>query len=295
MGVGGFSLFLCGVLEAAREIAPMLLARELALLERHAQGAGGDISIGADLACEAIFVKHLSHIAHIDSEESGFIPASVKLDSGAVDSACAPFASAIPTIVLDPLDGSDNYLSGIPYYGASLALCDSAGQVREATVINYCSGEVFYDCAQIVDSAPESSAARNLQTPESMPDTNSSSRATLPLTNATTLKLHFPTLTPLPLAHTSPKCGIFEKAYSNPTLAARLYERHYKFRSLGASALSLAYALEHGFFLFGGQIRRYDALAGLFLCRNLHILEHSDFLLVSQNKQVFGMIQEILA
>lgn len=285
MRVGEFSPFLCGVLEAAREIAPKLLAREHALLERHTQGAGGDISIGADLLCEAIFVKHLSHIAHIDSEESGFIPAGTKADSSFVDSACAPFAHAtpaLPTIVLDPLDGSDNYLSGIPYYGASLALCDSAGQVQEAAVINYCSGEVFYDCVQILDSAPESNLA---------PNTKSSPQATL---NFTALKLHFPTLAPLPLAHTSPKCGIFEKAYSNPTLAAKLRDRHCKFRSLGASALSLAYALEHEFFLFGGQIRRYDALAGLFLCRNLHILEHGDFLLVSQNKQVFGMIGQIL-
>ncbi len=35
------------------------------------------------------------------------------------------------------------------------------------------------------------------------------------------------------------KCGIFEKAYCNPSFATLLYENHLKFRSLGASALSI--------------------------------------------------------
>ena len=63
------SEFLCALLQAAREIIPALATREAHLLQAGAKGAGGDISIGADLLCEAIFVKHLSHIAHIDSEE----------------------------------------------------------------------------------------------------------------------------------------------------------------------------------------------------------------------------------
>lgn len=276
------SPFLQGVLAAAREIAPKLLTRDRALLARHTQGAGGDISIGADLLCEAIFVKHLSHIAHIDSEESGLLESSAKA------------LQDLPTIVLDPLDGSDNYCSGLPYYGASLALCDSSGQVLEAAVINYCSGEVFYDALDsgttARESSPESNAleSRPNPTPESKRDSSS------PLPHSSALKLHFPTHSHLPLAHTNPKCGVFEKAYSHPKLAVALRDRGCKFRSLGASALSLAYALEHGFFLFAGSIRRYDALAGRFLCRNLHILEQSDLLLVSQNQQVFGMIREIL-
>lgn len=75
------SEFLCALLQAAREIIPALATREAHLLQAGAKGAGGDISIGADLLCEAIFVKHLSHIAHIDSEESGFIPAGSQMDT----------------------------------------------------------------------------------------------------------------------------------------------------------------------------------------------------------------------
>lgn len=300
------SEFLCAVLQAAREIIPLLAMREEHLLQAGAKGAGGDISIGADLLCEEIFTKHLSHIGHIDSEESGFIAAGLQNNKDFSDKAqtlssrdlhqqvvaihkstqidChahqaarnddknATYQSVAslekptpkankPIIVLDPLDGSDNYLSNIPYYGASLALCDGTGAVLEAAVINYCSAHIIYG---------------NRHTP-----------------NAT--RIHIFTQEQVSLAPTRAKCGVFEKAYSYPDIARELYVHKLKFRSLGASALSLAYALEHNFFLFCGAIRKYDALAGLFLCRNLHIARGADFLLVSQNKQVFGMIERILS
>ncbi|ETD27685.1 inositol monophosphatase family protein [Helicobacter canis] len=355
------SEFLYATLNAAREIIPLLAMREEHLLQAGAKGAGGDISIGADLLCEEIFTKHLSHIGHIDSEESGFIAAGTQTDSnrdfsdkaqtlssrdlhqqvvaihkkadsrifdknaqnvfspnaarrqdlgdknGALQgesrahtrayvtadspqqnkgyrSALAdvslesPFLAPKPTpktrkaestkesqsfltIVLDPLDGSDNYLSNIPYYGASLALCDSTGAVLEAAVVNFCSAQVIYDHS----SAPHAS------------------------------RIHIFTQEHSPIAPTPAKCGVFEKAYSYPDIARELYTHRLKFRSLGASALSLACALEHNFFLFCGAIRKYDALAGLFLCRNLQIARGADFLLVSQNKQVFGMIERILS
>ena len=75
------SEFLYATLNAAREIIPLLAMREEHLLQAGAKGAGGDISIGADLLCEEIFTKHLSHIGHIDSEESGFIAAGTQMDS----------------------------------------------------------------------------------------------------------------------------------------------------------------------------------------------------------------------
>lgn len=248
------SEFLYATLNAAREIIPLLAMREEHLLQAGAKGAGGDISIGADLLCEEIFTKHLSHIGHIDSEESGFIAAGLQVDSN------RDFRAAL-TIVLDPLDGSDNYLSNIPYYGASLALCDDTGAVLEAAVVNFCSAQVIYDHS----SAPYAS------------------------------RIHIFTQEHSPIAPAPAKCGVFEKAYSYPDIARELYTHKLKFRSLGASALSLAYALEHNFFLFCGAIRKYDALAGLFLCRNLQIARGADFLLVSQNKQVFGMIERILS
>ncbi|MBR2495117.1 inositol monophosphatase family protein [Helicobacter sp.] len=247
------SEFLYATLNAAREIIPLLAMREEHLLQAGSKGVGGDISIGADLLCEEIFTKHLSHIGHIDSEESGLIAASAQIKK--MDSRTAP------TIVLDPLDGSDNYLSNIPYYGASLALCDGTGAVLEAAVVNFCSAQVIYDHS----SAPYAS------------------------------RIHIFTQEHSPIVPTHAKCGVFEKAYSYPDIAREFYIHKLKFRSLGASALSLAYALEHNFFLFCGEIRKYDALAGLFLCRNLQIARGADFLLVSQNKQVFGMIERILS
>ena len=330
------SEFLYATLNAAREIIPLLAMREEHLLQAGAKGAGGDISIGADLLCEEIFTKHLSHIGHIDSEESGFIAAGLQnnkdfsdkaqtlssrdlhqqvvaihkstqidchahqaarndknLSKSAKDSRICDEKSGLSsdwqgsyldgndrrqsrriadlsrkaestnklTIVLDPLDGSDNYLSNIPYYGASLALCDGTGAVLEAAVVNFCSAQVIYDHS----SAPHAS------------------------------RIHIFTQEHSPIAPAPAKCGVFEKAYSYPDIARELYAHKLKFRSLGASALSLACALEHNFFLFCGAIRKYDALAGLFLCRNLQIARGADFLLVSQNKQVFGMIERILS
>ncbi len=237
------SKFLQGVFGASKEIIPTLHDRDTKLLKRYKKGAGGDVSIGADLFCEDIFCKHLLYIANIDSEESGKIKGKGK-----------------DIIVLDPLDGSDNYVCNIPYFGASLALCDKNGVVKEAIVINFCSSEVFYDSSAL--PAPQ--------------------------------KFNLFTHKQMPIGQTIHKCGIFEKAYCNPKIAKKLYKQNLKFRSLGASALSLAYALENNFMLFGGKIRSYDSKAGLFLCRRLEILHTKEFLLVSQNKEVFGMIAKIL-
>ncbi len=240
------SAFLQGLLKASKEIIPILATRKASLLKSHKKGAGGDISIGADLLCEDVFKKHLLQIASIDSEESGKIKSKNPKSS--------------QTIILDPLDGSDNYLSNIPYYGASLALCDKNGVVQEAGIINFCTAEVFYDSTSL--KAPK--------------------------------KLNIFSQKEIQINRTVPKCGIFEKAYSNPKIVKKLYKKNLKFRSLGASALSLAYALENNFMLFGGKIRKYDCRAGLFLCRRLEILHKKDFLLVSQNKEVFGIIAKII-
>ena len=97
--------FIQATLNAGLQIALALNARTPNLYEKHARGAGGDISIGADLLSEEIFITQLSAFGNIDSEEAGF-----------VDNKQAH------TIVIDPLDGSDNFVSGIPYYGASVAL-----------------------------------------------------------------------------------------------------------------------------------------------------------------------------
>lgn len=253
------SEFLRGCVNAGVRLAPILAKRGQEMFVQHSRGAGGDISIGADLLCEGEFGKELLAIGSIDSEESGFIKCSGKSSD---------------IIVLDPLDGSDNYKSNIPYYGASLALCDENGAVKEACIINFCSGDVFYDSLKRGKSA--SPTKLNFFRDEILCQNLASEDSSQP-----------------------PKCGIFERAYCNPSIVARLHTHHIKFRSLGAGALSWVYALEARFLLLGGKSRRYDAMAGQFLARDLHTKEIVDkngsfFLLVSKYKEVFDIVSNAI-
>lgn len=271
------SQFLMGCMKAGAKLAPILAKRDRAMFVRHSKGAGGDISIGADLLCEEEFGEALLGIANLDSEEGGLIK-------------CRGESSDI--IVLDPLDGSDNYLSNIPYYGASLALCDKDGNVKEACIMNFCSGEVFYDRVESKRDCKPSNAQNSL-------DEISPPYTKLHLFREEILRpksiaddKNTPPLQP-------PKCGIFERAYCNPSVVAKLHNHKVKFRSLGAGALSWAYCLEGRFLLLGGKSRRYDAKAGQFLARDLHIREIVDkngafFLLVSKYKEIFDMISGIV-
>ena len=239
-----FTPFVTQCIEAAREIIALLDSGDDALYLKHSQGIGGDVSIGADLECQRIFVKYLLPLAHIDSEESGFIPSP---------------SSTQDIIILDPLDGSDNFLSHIPYYGASLALCDGRKICKEAVVIHFCTQTLIARSGERIFE----------------------------------LSLLNPTPTSL-LSSTSTKCGIFEKAYSNPHIAKLLFDHRLKFRSLGASALSLSLAYKVSFMLFAGNIREYDSKAGLFLCEGLYINHNRDFLLISKDKQIFDTIMQLL-
>jgi myo-inositol-1(or 4)-monophosphatase len=90
-----------------------------------AQGAGGDLSTGIDLAAEAIFVEHLGAFGRIESEESGTI------------------GEGDHTILLDPIDGSSNILGCFPYYGTSAALIGPNGVTVAAAVCNLSTTEIF--------------------------------------------------------------------------------------------------------------------------------------------------------
>ena len=61
-------------------------------------GAGGDISTLLDIKAEDIFVKHLSSFGKIESEESGII------------------GDGTSHIIIDPIDGSFNFINGIPFF-----------------------------------------------------------------------------------------------------------------------------------------------------------------------------------
>lgn len=89
-------------------------------------GFGGDFSSGADLECEKIFIKYLLPFADIFSEESGFVESNSthKLKNA--------------KFIIDPLDGSDNFLSNLPYFGSSVAL-EVNGQIKFSMIFNYAS------------------------------------------------------------------------------------------------------------------------------------------------------------
>lgn len=239
------SKFFEACINASKEIITKLNTKEQALFTKGAVGNGGDISIGADLMSEEIFKRAFLPLCSIDSEESGF------MQGGSSD-----------ILVLDPLDGSDNFLSHIPYYGASLALCDEKREVKEAAIINFCTQTMLFG---------------NLESTWEIP-------LNAPKYAQKILKCDTQ----------SPKCGVFEKAYSNPFFALKLKENGLKFRSLGASALSLSLAHKVKFMLFLGTIREYDCKAGLFLCRDLYISHTQDSLLISKDKQTFAIITRLL-
>lgn len=236
--------FIQATLNAGLQIALNLNNGSANLYEKHSRGAGGDISIGADLLSEGIFREHLSAFGNIDSEECGFI-------NNGKDS----------LIIIDPLDGSDNFLSKIPYYGASVAfrgknIADSVG-----IIMNFCNlsavvhlegknyyGNLAHDFSQF--------SANRIENP--------------------------------------PKCGIFEGAYRNPHICATLNENNIKFRSLGALALSLSLSECVNFVLFDGKKRHYDFEAGFLIAKDLHKIEGEKLVLISKDKQIFDKIARIL-
>jgi len=229
--------------EANREIVEAIRGNfSPMLLQKGEQGAGGDISSGADLLAEEILVRHLGAFGRIESEESGSI------------------GEGAATLIIDPLDGSANFASGFPYYGTSVAMLNEKGILQSAQVCNLASGDVF------VKEAQGALQVQHLFSQEYCLQTE----------------------------HFSPELGLFEKAYANPLVAAALLEAGYKFRSPGATALSLAYAHTVQFFLFVGQSRIYDIVAGLAICEGLEVIVEEDYVIVSQDKNIAQNIERII-
>jgi len=201
-------------------------------------GAGGDVSSGIDLAAEAIFVEHLGRFGTIESEESGRI------------------GSGEHTILLDPIDGSSNILSGFPYYGTSAALIDPSGTTIAACVCNLASQEIFF-------KEPGTPAQRS--------------------------HLFTETLHPY-LPEGAPEIGLFERAYAHPDAVHTLGERALKFRAPGAVALSLVYALQVRYFLYLGTHRPYDFAAGLLFCEELPQVQTEEAVVIAREGEVLEEI-----
>jgi len=208
------------------------------LIEKLGVGEGGDKSMKADLLSEEIFVRNLSSFGKIYSEESGYIGSGGK------------------TVYLDPLDGSDNFAAGLPYYGVSVCLADGE-KPEKSFVCNFANGDYFYK-------------------ENTLEYKNIYGRPTL------TTNRSFSSL------------AIFEKAYANPKVVYALHKNGIKFRSPGALALSLSYSRHASFALFMGKLRIFDIIAALHFLDDMHIYDKDDTLLVSRDKKIFEETLEIV-
>jgi len=210
------------------------------LCEKFDVGAGGDVSSGIDILAEELFVQYLSPFGTIYSEESGII------------------GEGEHRIILDPLDGSDNFLSRIPYYGSSVAL-EIRGEVVAGIICNLVNGEVFVKTNKHFQVA-------NIE------------------------KQHFSDVS----KNICSAVGIFERAYRSTSAAKKLFSAEIKYRIPGASALSFAYASYVDFVIFEGELREYDSKAGLYMCENLYKYEYNGLLLICKDVKQFNYLKNIL-
>lgn len=235
--------FIQAVIESCREVQDLIAnPSDLSFFESFERGHGGDISSGFDLLAEAIFFKNLSSYGSIYSEESGWM---------------SPKSSR--NIILDPIDGSDNFSSLFPYYGISVAL-EENGNTIEAVVCNLANGDLF---------------VRTL---------DEYYRTTL---DALDKKLSIE-------INAKPKIGLFEKGPEHPILGEKLMLNKLKYRSPGALALSLAYAPYVRYVLFLGTMRSFDIQAGLYLSQHLYGYQDERYILLSSDKEVFEQIRLIV-
>jgi len=204
-------------------------------------GAGGDMSSKIDLLAEEIFIKHLSKFGNIYSEECGHINNNKNDD-----------------IIIDPLDGSDNFASNLPYFGTSVAL-RREGKCIVGVIVNLANGEIF------------------------IKDSTNFRRANMKDLDFKKVELN-----------SYSKLGLFERTYCSKGTPEKMRKSGLKYRSPGAFALSLAYAHDVDFVLYEGSMREYDIAAGLFMCEDLFIKKTDELLLVSKNKEIFGKIAEFI-
>ena len=164
------------------------------------------------------------------------------------------------TIIIDPIDGSSNALSMFPYYGTSVAKIDKDGLLDAAVVCNLANKDLF--CT-----------------------TNSTPTMQGKLFSSTFEEQRF---------IQNSQIGLFEKAYANPLLVAKLDENDLKFRAPGAVALSLAYARSVNYVLYVGEFRIYDFAAGLALCEGLEVIVEENYVIVSKDKVIVDKIELLI-
>ncbi len=233
--------FLESVVKANRDIQKLIATNEHSFLcQEISVGAGGDMSRRIDLMAEEVFIKKLKKFGNIYSEECGFVQGVGEFD-----------------IIIDPLDGSDNFASNLPYFGTSVAL-KYKDKCVAAVIVNLANGDIFYKEKDLLQKA-----------------------------NIDTLKF-------IDVEKNSiSKVGIFERSYRSKTLFDKLRQKGMKFRTPGAFALSLAYAHDVTFVVYEGDMRIYDVEAGLYMCDGLNKIIIDDVLIISKDKEIFDRISQL--
>ena len=205
-------------------------------------GFGGDNSLKIDIIFENIFIEHLKEFGNIFSEECGF----------------KDFKKDI-TFIIDPLDGSNNFFSNLPYYGTSVAIKKGeeiiggfvANLALETLVYRFLDDEVVY----------------------------------LSLNSNKELRNRI---------NSSSKVAVFERGYKYPDICKILNDKNIKFRVLGATAISLANARDYDFVLFMGELRAFDIDAAMYICKDLYKIVKNNLIFITKSKDCFNDFKEII-
>ncbi|MDX4040233.1 inositol monophosphatase family protein [Aliarcobacter skirrowii] len=205
-------------------------------------GFGGDNSLKIDIIFENIFIEHLKEFGNVFSEECGF----------------KDFKKDI-TFIIDPLDGSNNFFSNLPYYGTSVAIKKDeeiiggfvANLALETLVYRFLDDEVVY----------------------------------LSLNSNKELKNRI---------NSGSKVAVFERGYKYPDICKILNDKNIKFRVLGATAISLANARDYDFVLFMGELRAFDIDAAMYICKDLYKIVKNNLIFITKSKDCFNDFKEII-
>lgn len=211
------------------------------LKESNTIGYGGDNTLKIDLIAENIFIKHLKKFGDIFSEEVGLLSSNSNIQ-----------------IVIDPLDGSHNFQSGLAYYGSSVAL-KIDGKTKAGFICNLVDKKLTYKIDKEIKRVDIFTLEEKKEYPPS-----------------------------------SPEIAVFERAYAYPQIVLKLNEKNIKFRSPGAAALSLCDARNFSFVLFAGKIREFDIAASLHINGDLFIHQDEEFLIVTKSEQKLEQIKGII-
>jgi len=111
------------IIDIIKSNSLLKLSNEIGLI-----GEGGDKTKQIDKMAEDIFISHLLKYGNIYTEESGFIKSSKKSEL---------------LFIIDPIDGSNNFSSLIPYYSTSVAIKKN-NKIIFGLVCNLVTGEYFF-------------------------------------------------------------------------------------------------------------------------------------------------------